>query len=384
MHNSESIPGILAAYTEHADRAHMLRQCRSLRRKRDLLHAAVTDATVPPRTLLAVLLCLRDTLTEALFLQTIRAEPVACNAYRAHLRSEGDLKTLCLLCEALGDFRASLLHRMRLAFRVADPVPRLQALRALIAFIDLRSGSSGNSAMDPGGFLRTNIVRQSKLLEVQLRIDGAAEQKQQRKQLNFASLSRGIVVGVPVSNTLYHVLQQQKQQTQQQQLPPSAAPKALQKQFNVTATRMTWLAMQAALESRDWDRLKQLVPKAGLLFGKGIPSIGFDPFFEQFAARRAAASAAATTATGAAAAVPADVVRWFLGKVSSKPDTQLQMCMKHGLYERSLEILLKKRDVNGLRALLGTVQERLGGDSQRSRNLLAQIRNMLRQLTTHQ
>lgn len=315
-----AIPDILQELDVNADTSVLYRYCRSLSTKERLLDAAI--ATYGSDISQLIILYIRESSTEDVFVNVLTQNPAALKLYCNYLNSLGEYKRLLAVYQRFNARFAEGKLLMREAFKQPDPRKRVSNLRYSQGFFNQYKFGEWSQV---SGTAASLLERQIRIEEFDAKVAERGEDWIYRRyppqSIVFASVAETVYY-----NEFYHAT-----------VPAGklSSPVGTARDFDVSEKKRLWLALRARGMLQDWDYLRQLTEKRGMFSIKHKSKIGFNPFVE------------VCHMYGA----PQEVMHHFIMLIKDKEE-RIKIASQYQCYGALIETFLEQRDYGAMQELL--------------------------------
>ncbi|XP_033100008.1 spermatogenesis-defective protein 39 homolog isoform X2 [Anneissia japonica] len=268
----------------------------------------------------AIVLFLKKTLKNNIFITELRRRPIAVNHYAVYLQSMGDTEALASELQVLGRKEEAAMWKYRLALQEIVPQVRYQSVKKCT---DLHFEGykllHGETV-----FLR----EQCSLMNKQMLIEDEDAKASKEKKPPFGHCQREAkLYFLPLITTLYYCCKYHFNVSQSSK----SSPQSLVKEFNMTEKQYVMTAAKACANQHKWEDLETLLTPKKWLAKTKKPTVGFDRIVEILIKAKA----------------PHDKLEKYM-LLMEDTDKRLETAKKYKVHAVVIETLKHMRDLRGL------------------------------------
>ncbi|XP_071962749.1 spermatogenesis-defective protein 39 homolog isoform X2 [Antedon mediterranea] len=268
----------------------------------------------------AIVLFLKKTLKNSIFISELRKRPVAINHYAVYLRSMGDEEVLASQLQTLGRKEEAAMCRYRLTLQESSPQARYQSMKKCT---DLYF--EGYKILHRETVL---LREQCSLLNKQILIEGADSKASRERKPPFADCPKEAeLYFLPLITTLYYCCKYHFNQSQSS----ISSPESLVKEFNMSEKQYVMTAAKACANQRKWADLETLLAPKKWIMKTKKPTVGFDRIVGILLKAKA----------------PNDILQKYM-LMMDDATKRLETAKKYKIHSVVIETLKQMRDLRGL------------------------------------
>ncbi|KAL4237699.1 spermatogenesis-defective protein 39 [Mactra antiquata] len=244
--------------------SYSLEQYKSKEDKLLLLDKAI--ASHDGNAIIAAVIFMKRTLTDALFNLELLRRPVAVDQYLAYLKAHYNLNAYANMLEMLNRTEELAMFKYKQSVSVNDPAAKIQRVKGCLQSYFEMSPSLQHEC----GLLKQQVS----LLERQRPVDVGDEMiEQEGKHLVFRQHPRkASIINMPVITTLFYCCIYHYEEPENY----LSSPASLRKEHQLTEKQYIWTAVRARAMLRRWPDIEALFLTKGFFGSKMKSVIGFD------------------------------------------------------------------------------------------------------------